>query len=142
MMIETATVVDYQSGIATVQCSAKSACGGCAARNSCGTKSLSALTGEKFAPQFKLSVDMPLTVGDKVQIGLPEQTLLLSVFLIYCVPLFVLVLSAVIFSQLFANELFVALFMLISVSMTFWNIRRIMYKKRESEFTPVFLRRL
>ncbi|WP_427833079.1 SoxR reducing system RseC family protein [Actinobacillus pleuropneumoniae] len=142
MMIETATVVDYQSGIATVQCSAKSACGGCAARNSCSTKSLSALTGEKFAPQFKLSVDMPLTVGDKVQIGLPEQTLLLSVFLIYCVPLFVLVLSAVIFSQLFANELFVALFMLISVSMTFWNIRRIMYKKRESEFTPVFLRRL
>ena len=142
MMIETATVVNYQSGIATVKCSAKSACGGCAAQNSCGTKSLLALTGEKFAPQFKLSVDMPLAVGDKVQIGLPEQTLLLSVFLIYCVPLFVLVISAVIFSRLFTNELLIAFFMLISVSMTFWNIKRIMNKKRESEFTPVFLRRL
>ena len=142
MMIETATVISYQGGIATVQCSAKSACGGCAARNSCGTKSLSALAGEKFAPLFELAVNEPLEAGDQIQIGLSEQTLLMSVFWIYCVPLFVLVISAVVFSQFFANELLVAVFVLISVGITFWSIKKIMNKKQVNEFIPVFLKRI
>ncbi|WGE32646.1 SoxR reducing system RseC family protein [Actinobacillus genomosp. 2] len=142
MMIETATVIRYQDGIATVQCSAKSACGSCAARNSCGTKSLSALTGEKFVSLLELPVNEPLKVGDQIQIGLSEQTLLFSVFWIYCVPLFVLVISAIGFSQLISNELLVTVFVLISVGITFWSIKKIMNKKQVNEFIPVFLKRI
>ena len=59
MLVEIATVVHYENGIAQVQCSAKSACGSCAAQKGCGTKALSALAGEKTAPQFELTVNEP-----------------------------------------------------------------------------------
>ncbi|WP_150538424.1 SoxR reducing system RseC family protein [Actinobacillus vicugnae] len=142
MMIETATVIDYRAGLATVQCNAKSACGGCAAKMSCGTKSLSALAGEKFAPQFELKVDEPLVVGEQIRIGLAEQVLLRSVFWIYVIPLCVLILSAVGFSQLFANELWVVLAMCISTGGAFIGIKRKMDTIQESEYTPVFLGRI
>lgn len=139
MMIETAKVVSYQEGVAVVQCFAKSSCGGCAAQASCGTKALSALSGEKRAPQFELAVDQPLAVGDFVQIGLSEQTLLQSVFWVYVVPLFVLIGTAVVFSQIFTNELWIALAMLITTSVTFLSIKRMLGKKNKAEFIPIFL---
>ncbi|WGE47593.1 SoxR reducing system RseC family protein [Actinobacillus equuli] len=142
MMIETATVIRYQNGLATVQCSVKSACGGCVAKASCGTKSLSALAGEKFAPQLELKVSEPLVIGEQIRIGLAEQTLLRSVFGIYVVPLFVLILSAVGFSQLFTNELWVVLAMCICTGGTFIGIKKMMSKIQENEFTPVFLGRI
>ncbi|AIZ79231.1 SoxR reducing system RseC family protein [Actinobacillus equuli subsp. equuli] len=142
MMVETATVMSYRNGLATVQCSAKSACGSCTAKESCGTKSLSALAGEKFTPQFELKVNEPLAVGEQIRIGLAEQTLLRSVFWIYAVPLFVIILSAVGFSQLFTNELWVVLAMCICTGGTFIGIKKMMSKIRESEFTPVFLGRI
>lgn len=142
MMIETATVIRYQNGLAIVQCSAKSACGGCAVKESCGTKSLSALAGEKFAPQFELKVSEPLVIGEQIRIGLAEQTLLRSVFWIYVVPLFVLILSAVGFSQFFTNELWVVLAMCICTGGTFVGIKKMMSKIQGSEFTPVFLGRI
>ncbi|MBF4101890.1 SoxR reducing system RseC family protein [Mannheimia haemolytica] len=42
---------------------------------------------------------MNLKVGDKVELGLAENILLKSVFLIYGIPLLVLVMTAVGFSQ-------------------------------------------
>lgn len=142
MMVEIATVISYRNGLATVQCSAKSACGGCAAKESCGTKSLSALAGEKFAPKFELKVSEQLAVGEQIRIGLAEQTLLRSVFWIYVMPLLVLIFSAVGFSQLFANELLVVLAMCICTGGTFIGIKKMMSQIRESEFTPVFLGRI
>lgn len=38
MMIEQATVIQYQNGIARVQCQAKSSCGSCVAQSHCGSK--------------------------------------------------------------------------------------------------------
>lgn len=142
MMVETATVICYRNGLATVQCSSKSACGGCVAKESCGTKSLSSLAGEKWAPQFELKVNEPLVVGEQIQIGLAERTLLHSVFWIYVVPLFVLILSVVGFSQLFTNELWVVLAMCICMSGTFIGIKKMTSKIQESKFTPVFLGRI
>ncbi|MDD0823598.1 SoxR reducing system RseC family protein [Mannheimia sp. AT1] len=140
MMIEQATVLEYKNGVALVQCYAKSSCGGCAAESSCGSKALSALAGEKRAPRFQLSVTEPLQAGEVIQIGLPENTLLKSVFLIYAIPLLVLILAAVGFSQLFANELIVVLAMLISISITFWAVKKLIDKNsQQSNFSPIFL---
>ncbi|AKO45454.1 SoxR reducing system RseC family protein [[Haemophilus] ducreyi] len=141
MMVETATVVHYQNGKALVRCSVKTACGNCGAKADCGTQLLSSLVKERV-PHFELSVNMPLVAGDMVKIGLPEQTLLWSIFWIYVVPLMVLIGSAVGFTQLFANELVVVFMMFICTSMTFFSIKKIIDKKQLSQLNPIFLGRV
>lgn len=140
MMIEQATVVEYQNGVALVQCYAKSGCGGCSAQSGCGAKALSALAGEKIAPRFSIQVDEVLEVGDQIKLGLAENTLLKSVLLIYGIPLVVLLITAVGFSQFFANELMVLLTMLLSTGITFWAVKKWIDKRSQhAHFSPVFL---
>lgn len=140
MIVEEATVVEYRNGIAIVQCYAKSGCGGCASKVACGTKALSALAGEKIAPRFRIAVDEPLNVGDKIQLGLAENTLLKSVFLIYGIPLFILIITAVGFSQFFANELIVLFVMLLFTGISFWAVKKLIDKRsQQANFSPIFL---
>lgn len=140
MMIEQATVVEYQNGVALVQCYAKSGCGGCSAQSGCGAKALSALAGEKIAPRFSIQVDEVLEVGDQIKLGLAENTLLKSVLLIYGIPLVVLLITAVGFSQFFANELIVLLTMLLSTGVTFWAVKKWIDKRSQhAYFSPIFL---
>lgn len=142
MMIEKATVVAYQNGIATVQCYAKSGCGSCASNSACGTKALSALAGEKSAPQFALKVSERLEVGDQIELGLTERSLLSGVFWLYGIPLLVVLISSLLFSHWIDNELWVALLMLISTVTAFFTIKKILSRKGESGFVPVFLRKI
>lgn len=139
MIVENATVISYQNGVALVQCYAKSACGGCAAQASCGTKALSGLAGEKFAPRFEIAVSQPLVAGEQIQLGLPENTLLSSVFWLYCVPLMALVLSAVGFSLIFTNELWVASGIFVCTGLAFLGVKKWVARKQQAHFSPIFL---
>lgn len=142
MMIEIATVVAYQNGIATVQCYAKNGCGSCASGSGCGTKALSALAGEKSAPKFALKVSEVLAVGDQIELGLTERSLLSGVFWLYGIPLLVVLFSSLFFSQWIDNELGVALLTVFSTIMAFWTIKKILSRKGDSGFVPVFLRKI
>lgn len=142
MMIEQATVLAYQNGIATIQSYAKKGCGGCVARTGCGTSALSALVGEKHAPQFQLAVPQPLQAGDQIEIGITEQHLLKGVFWLYVLPLFTLLVSALLFSQWLENELAVLAAMLTSTAAVFRFIRKKMNPMYQTDFNPVFVRKL
>lgn len=142
MMVEQATVVGYQNGIATVQCYAKQGCGGCGGASHCGTKALSALAGEKTAPCFELKVEQHLAVGDQIEIGLTERSLLFTVFCLYGIPLGCLIGSALLFSVWFENELLVLFAMLLSLAGVFYGLGKYMHKQSMQAFTPVFLRKL
>lgn len=142
MMVEQAVVIDYQNGVAKVQCYAKSGCGGCSANGGCGTKSLSALAGEKVAPLFFLAVNQPLQAGDKIEIGLAEQHLLQGVIWLYAVPLVAMLCSTLIFSAWTANEGYIALGILVSTLGTFLGIKRRLARKQSAQFTPIFLRKI
>lgn len=142
MMIEQATVIRYQNGIATVQSHAKSGCGGCGSSGSCGTKALSALAGEKTAPRFELAIEQPLNAGDIIEIGLAEKSMLVGIFWLYVVPLCVLLGSALLFSSWIDNELIVALGMFGSTLATFYVIKQTINRRITGEFTPIFLRKL
>ena len=139
MMIEQATVLSYQNGKALVQCYAKSGCGGCAAQNHCGSKALSGLSGEKTAPRFEIKVDQALKAGDQIQLGLAENTLLMSVFWVYCVPLMVLIGSTLLFSALFSNELLVASGVIFLTACSFWAVKLATAHQPLTKFTPIFL---
>lgn len=142
MLIEQAKVTDYQQGIVTVQCFAKRGCGGCVGQNHCGTKSLSALAGEKTAPQFTLKVETDVAVGDLIEIGLSERSLLLSVFWLYALPLLTLIGTTLLLSLWIENELVVALGILLSTTSIFIFIKKVILRKPMEQFTPVFLRKL
>lgn len=142
MLIEQAKVIAYQNGFATVQCIAKSGCGGCAGRSACGTRALSGLAGEKTAPQLTLAVDQVLSEGDWIEIGLAESSLLFSVFWLYIVPLFALIASTLLLSYWIEQELWVALGVLLVTTGTFISIKTVMLRNLSGQFTPQFLRKL
>ncbi|MCK3655641.1 transcriptional regulator [Pasteurellaceae bacterium Macca] len=142
MMIEQATVIHYQQGIALIQCQRKAGCGSCSAQGSCGAKALSALTGEKIAPQFSLSVPEPLQIGDRIEIGLAEKSLLSGVFWLYGLPLFVLMATTLLLSLLGVAEIFVALGVVFTTMATFWGIKQRFANQPLANFTPQFLRKI
>lgn len=140
MMIEQATVLHYRNGIARIQCFAKSGCGGCTA-SGCGTKSLSALAGEKVAPQFELAVSQELQTGDIIEIGIAEHSLLQSIFLLYVLPLFVLISSTLLFSVFVENELLLAVCVL-GCTFGIFSVIRVRIKRYNlGQLMPVFVRK-
>lgn len=142
MMIEQAEVIRYQNGIATVQCQAKSGCGSCSGQTGCGTKSLSALAGEKTAPQFELPVNQPLAVGDMIELGLAERSLLQGVLWLYGLPLLVLIASSLLLSHWIENELMVALLILLCTATTFFMIKKRLARTAQGDFEPIFVRKV
>lgn len=142
MIIEQAKVIHYQNGIALIQCFTKSSCGGCQASYQCGTKALSALSGEKQAGQFQLPVNTKLVEGDLIEIAITERHLLISVFWLYFLPLVVLLSSTLIFSIWLENELYLASAILFSTVMAFQIIKQIVKRQPKGQFIPRFLRKL
>lgn len=144
MLKEQALVVDYQKGIAIVKCQSKTACGSCMAKNSCGTAALSQLTSSSVGEHlFQISSPMPLKIGQLVEIGLTERALLISAFLLYLVPLLVLVTTTFLSSFLFQHELISAIFILFCTALSFFIIRFYTAKtQKKSAFQPILLRTL
>ncbi|MBS9783137.1 MAG: SoxR reducing system RseC family protein [Pasteurella sp.] len=137
MLIEQATVLECNNNKALIECYAKSGCSGCSSKNSCGTQSLSELTGNKNQILLEIEVNQELKQGDIIQIGLKETTFLTGVIWLYGLPLLVLILVAVGFSQIFTNELIVAL---CSLMMTLSSFRLIKQKfDRQNNYHVTFL---
>lgn len=95
MMRSLATVVAVEPGAVIVSCQQQTSCGHCASRDSCGTGIVSkAVPGRSHT--IKIPTRSPAAVGDVVEIGLPEQSVLHSAVLVYILPLLFLILGAVI----------------------------------------------
>ncbi|EIJ69035.1 SoxR reducing system RseC family protein [Pasteurella bettyae] len=141
MLTESAVVINYQAGQATVKCQAKSACGSCAAKTACGTSVLSELTGEMSEHILTVETITPLQVGQQVEIGLEERSLIFSALLVYVVPLITLLFSTFIAEQLFTQEWISALFIFILTALSFFAVS--VYSKKinkKSAFKPILLR--
>ncbi|XTZ39403.1 SoxR-reducing system protein RseC [Salmonella enterica] len=104
MIKEWATVVAWQNGEALVECDVKASCSSCASRAGCGSRVLN-----KLGPQTKHTIAVPcaepLVVGQKVELGIAEASLLGSAVLVYMSPLAGLFIMAAIFQTLFGHDL-------------------------------------
>ncbi|HHT7628541.1 SoxR reducing system RseC family protein [Pasteurella multocida] len=141
MLKETAIVIDYQSGMAKVKCQSQSACGACAAQNACGASALSELTGEKGEHIFWIETITPLKVGQRVEIGLEERSLIFSALIIYIVPLLTILVSTFLAEKLFSHELISALFIFICTALSFLAIRSYSKRlKKKHHYQPILLR--
>ncbi|MGL4545124.1 MAG: SoxR reducing system RseC family protein [Plesiomonas sp.] len=103
MIRERVTVVGYQDGVATVMCQQKSGCSGCANASGCGMSSLDKISSGKMHT-LELHSDVALTVGQQVDIGISETSLVRSAFTLYFIPLLGLVLSTLIASHYLTQE--------------------------------------
>lgn len=143
MLTESAVVIEYESGKAKVKCQSQSACGSCAAKSACGTAALAELTGSGVRGEhiFTIETITPLKVGQRVEIGLSEHSLVKSALLVYCVPLFTLLFSTLLFDSLFTHELVSVFFIFISTALSFLGVRWYAQKlHRKSAYQPVLLR--
>ncbi|MGF1680784.1 SoxR reducing system RseC family protein [Photobacterium minamisatsumaniensis] len=94
MMRSLATVVTVGKNELTVSCQQQTTCGSCAAQSSCGTGIVTkAIPGRSHL--VKLDTKTRAQVGDVVEIGLSERSMLHSAMLVYLLPLLFLVLGAV-----------------------------------------------
>lgn len=89
MMKEWATVVSWQAGVAILSTDAKTTCSRCSARQGCGSQLLNKL-GQKNADLLTITSIEPLQPGQKIELGIPESSLLGSALLVYMTPLFFL----------------------------------------------------
>ena len=143
MLTESAVVIEYESGKAKVKCQSQSACGSCAAKSACGNSALSELTGSGARGEHIFTVETitPLKVGQRVEIGLSEHSLIKSALLMYCVPLFTLLFSTLLFDSLLSHELISVFFIFISTALSFFGVRWYAQKlNRKSAYQPVLLR--
>ncbi|OOF60140.1 SoxR reducing system RseC family protein [Rodentibacter myodis] len=141
MLKESAVVIGYENGIAKVKCQSQSACGQCAAKNSCGTSSLSELNGKRGEHIFKVESLMPLREGQIVEIGLKEKSMLLSALLMYIVPLMTLLISTLISDYISQNEIIRATLIFLLTLFSFFFVKNYTQKlDQQTEFQPVLLR--
>ncbi|WP_034916422.1 SoxR-reducing system protein RseC [Erwinia sp. 9145] len=104
MMREWATVVAWQDGVATLHSEMKTSCSSCSARKGCGSHMLNKL-GPKNAHVMKVASAEPLKVGQRIELGIAEKSLLSSALLVYMTPLLGLFLLAGLFQMLFHSDL-------------------------------------
>lgn len=143
MLKESAVVMSYdaETGLAKVKCQSQSACGACSARNACGTASLSELNGKRGEHVFILETITPLHIGQRVEIGLEEKSMLFSALLMYIVPLFTLLAATLLSTYLTESELIRAAVIVFATALAFWAIRKYTRKLgQQSEFQPTLLR--
>ncbi len=98
MMTALATVTGItpvsEGYLVNLSCEQKSSCSGCSAAKSCATGTVSKAMGNKSL-QWKLTTSSTVSPGQVVEIGFPEKSLLQSAALVYLLPLFALLLGAV-----------------------------------------------
>lgn len=87
----------------------KTTCGSCSAKAACGQGILNSLSADKQPHTIKVRSDLQLREGDQVTLGVSENALVRSAFLVYMLPLLAMLASAIAVSTLEVSEPWVIL---------------------------------
>jgi sigma-E factor negative regulatory protein RseC len=99
MIEETGTVVEVEGAFAWIESERTNTCGGCSARNGCGTAAVAKVLGKRRL-RLRVINRISARVGDNVVIGISESGLLRGSLAVYAVPLLGLFMGALIGSIL------------------------------------------
>ncbi|MGV3345123.1 SoxR reducing system RseC family protein, partial [Enterobacteriaceae bacterium LUAb1] len=92
-----------RDGIATVNADLKTSCNSCSAKSGCGSAMLNRL-GPKNAHIMTIVSVQPLVPGQRVELGITENSLLVSAVWVYLAPLVGLFTVAGLFQSLFQTD--------------------------------------
>ncbi|WP_272694947.1 SoxR-reducing system protein RseC [Providencia sp. PROV144] len=139
MVKEWATVVRWQNGRALLRYGSSSGCGSCGARKTCGSYALSKI-GPNTEHELEIAIEQPLVEGQKIEVGIPEGSLIRSALLVYLTPILGLFIFAGL-AQVFDFEQFwIAISGVIGGIIGFYIARRLASNWRDDEaFQPVIL---
>ncbi|MBE2294725.1 MAG: SoxR reducing system RseC family protein [Phycisphaerales bacterium] len=144
MIEERAVVVKSGKSHVWVEVQRHSACGSCGASEGCGTAALGKFWSGRRV-QVRAIATEPLQVGEKVYVGLADGVLLRGSFLVYSLPLLLLLVGALLGQVAFAGtgEELVVLSGVLGLSLGFLAVR-VLSKRFESDsrFQPRVLRRI
>ncbi|MDO6566186.1 SoxR reducing system RseC family protein [Alteromonas sp. 1_MG-2023] len=90
MITETARVVAVDGDLITVEAAIKSTCSSCQAQSDCGTGAISRALAPK-TQQLTLRSPMPVTIGQDVTVGVPEEGVLSASAWLYLLPLLIFI---------------------------------------------------
>ncbi len=144
MIEEVGTVQDVQKNaqgeaqFIWVETQVKSTCGSCEARKNCGK--VFAKKQQKLKYQYSGAV----SVGQKVTLGIAEESLLKASALMYLLPLFILVISALLTQTLLpilglASELWIIAVAFFATGLSFVGVRYYLNQSHKGHFKPQLL---
>jgi sigma-E factor negative regulatory protein RseC len=130
--------------VVLVETQIKSTCGSCEVQSNCGTGAIAKVFATK-REVLRFRLNDTVEVGQKVSLGIPEENLLKASAMVYCLPLFTLVLSALVGQSIFPlvglmAEGWLILFSAICCYLTFMFVRRFLNNSDQGEFHPRILK--
>jgi sigma-E factor negative regulatory protein RseC len=130
--------------VVLVETQIKSTCGSCEAQSNCGTGAIAKVFASK-REMLRFQLNELVEVGQKVSLGIPEENLLKASALVYCLPLFALILSALLGQSIFPlvgllAEGWLILFSVICSYLTFRFVRRYLNSADQGDFSPRILK--
>jgi len=142
MMQEQAIVVEVNGKKISVETDRQSSCGHCSAKSGCGSALLSKYFNRNNQP-LVVETNLDLDVGDKVLLGLNEDALLRGSFIIYAIPLLLMLILPILMNQFFSSEIISIFSSIIGFSVGIIYVKYFSIVSRNSEdFSPVVLKRL
>lgn len=139
MVKEWATVVRWQNGRALLRYGSSSGCGSCGARKTCGSYALSKI-GSNTEHELEIAIEQPLVEGQKIEVGIPEGSLIRSALLVYLTPILGLFIFAGLAQAFDFEQFWIAISGVIGGIIGFYIARRLASNWRDDEaFQPVIL---
>ncbi|APC12514.1 MULTISPECIES: SoxR-reducing system protein RseC [Providencia] len=139
MVKEWATVVRWQNGRALLRYGSSSGCGSCGARKTCGSYALSKI-GPNTEHELEIAIEQPLVVGQKIEVGIPEGSLIRSALLVYLTPILGLFIFAGLAQSFSLEQFWIAMSGVAGGVIGFFIARKLASKWRDDEaFQPVVL---
>ncbi|MEP0176614.1 MAG: SoxR reducing system RseC family protein [Paraglaciecola sp.] len=123
-----------------VETQVKSTCSSCSAQSNCGTGSIAkALVRKKELLRFMVKEKVKL--GQKVKIGIPEESILKASFLVYLIPVGVLLFAAVLLQVLLPvlglmGEAWTIIFSFLCAFLSFIAVKMHLKNNDSDEFYP------
>jgi sigma-E factor negative regulatory protein RseC len=123
MIEEYAVITACVDNQATLEIERRTACGLCGQKRGCGNATWGKLLGHKSHVLTAVNA-IDAHVGDSVVIGINEQAMLSSVFLLYILPMLGMLMGAVLTDLYFNNEFYVMIGAASGLLLTFVFVKR------------------
>jgi sigma-E factor negative regulatory protein RseC len=107
-----------------VEVARTSACSSCSLKGGCGVSS------ESPNNSYKVDNDINAKIGDSIIISIEQKTLYKSAFLVYILPIILMLLTSYIIQLIFKKDIYTAISSLITLSIYFIILKILMGKKK------------
>ncbi len=136
---EIGRVVALDAEYVLIETQPRSSCGSCRMGDSCGTSALDGFFSERSS-QVRLLNHLNLHVGDKAVIGINESVLLSTAAMAYILPLLLMIMVALIFSETGVADGISFIFSLLSLFIGMVISNRIMKRENFNSAEIILLR--